>query len=574
MSENPYFHRGAIKLPEHFYGRNREIRRAMQLLRNGQSVSIVGPRKIGKTSLLLRLVDPRVQAEHGIVSDDCLFVYINGEVLHEMDKSDVYRVMLEEASNSLAKRGLGLALGQALTSQNLAGRQDTSSSLQFRHFSRAIRSLTQRGLKVVYLLDEFEGLSTNRQLGEDFFSSLRSMTLHDVAYVTASQDPLLELTLRQDVLSSPFFNIFALLRLDLFSRHEAQSFIERSSHQAGIPFSQPVIDLILDFVGQHPFCLQVACYHAFEMLASGAEFQERDVLCHKDGARHSIDVLEQDILANLTDHYAFNVGRLGAREKRALARLAQMGKSELEFDVAQKLVQRCLAVREDSAFRCQSRALQRYVLQEWAPSWEAAVAEGERRLATLLFVDLVNFTTMAGDRRPEEIMRLIKQVTKLFSDPVERYGGKVIQFRGDGILALFGVPVEREDDAARAVRAGLDMQHNLETLGSEIAAQYGLSLSARIGLNTGVVVVGEMGDPQHSVHTAMGDAVNLAERMQRVADPGCIVISESTYQQVRGLFWVRSLGATKVKGKVTPVKAYRILGERDATSAKTLHQRS
>ena len=159
-------------------------------------------------------------------------------------------------------------------------------------------------------------------------------------------------------------------------------------------------------------------------------------------------------------------------------------------------------------------------------------------------------------------MYLVKQVTKLFSDPVEHHGGRVIQFRGDGILALFGVPVEQEDDAARAVRAGLDMQHNLETLGSEIAAQYGLSLSARIGLNTGVVVVGEMGNPQYSVHTAMGDAVNLAERMQRVADPGCIVMSEYTYQQVRGLFQVKSLGAAQVKGKVEPVRAYRVLSEK------------
>ena len=289
----------------------------MQLLRNGQSVSVVGPRKIGKTSFLLHLVDPRVQAEHGMLSDNCLFVYVNGEVLGQLDKSDVYRVLLEEVGNSLTNKGLGLALGQALTTQGQFGRQDTGSSLQFRHFSRAIRSLTQRGLKVVYLLDEFEGLSANRRLGEDFFSSLRSMTLHDVAYVTASQDPLLDLTLRQDVLSSPFFNIFALLRLDMFSRQEAQSFVERSSSKAGMPFSQPMGDYVLDLVGEHPFCLQVACYHLFEMLASGVEFREGDFQRrYQDGARipedtrDSIDVLEQDILANLADHYEFNVGRL------------------------------------------------------------------------------------------------------------------------------------------------------------------------------------------------------------------------------------------------------------------------
>jgi class 3 adenylate cyclase len=541
----------------------------MQLLRNGQSVSIVGPRKIGKTSLLLHLADPYVQAEHGLVSDNCLFVYISGEVLSALCKSDIYRVMLEEASNSLANKGLGLAFGQALTSQGIGGRQGAHADLQFRYFSRAIRGLTQRGIKIVYLLDEFEALSTNPQLGEDFFSSLRSMTLHDVAYVTASQAPLLDLTLRQDVLSSPFFNIFALLRLDAFSYQEAKDFVERSSSQAGLPFGQPELDFIVGFVGCHPYCLQVACYHVFEKLTAGES--ERKSVPTGEGVvmrgGYQDNGLEQEILINLTDHYAFNANRLRAEERRALARMAQMGECDLAFDVSQRLVQQCLAIQGDSGFRCQSRALQRYVLQGVAPSWEAAVAEGERRLATLLFVDLVNFTTMADDRRPEDIMRLVKQVTKLFSDPVERYGGSVIQFRGDGILALFGVPVEREDDAARAVQASLDMQQNLATMRPQVAAQYGLNLSARIGLNTGVVVVGEMGNPQHSVHTAMGDAVNLAERMQRVADPGCIVVSESTYQQVRGLFRVRSLGATKVKGKITPVKAYRVLGARETTRA-------
>jgi class 3 adenylate cyclase len=196
-----------------------------------------------------------------------------------------------------------------------------------------------------------------------------------------------------------------------------------------------------------------------------------------------------------------------------------------------------------------------------APSWETAIAEGERRLATILFVDLVDFTTLADQRRPEEIMQMIKLVTRLFTDPVERYGGSVIQFRGDGILALFGVPVERQDDAVRAVRASLEMQQNLASIGAEIGAQYSMDLAARIGLNTGVIVVGEMGNPQHAIPTAMGDAVNLAERMQRLAEPGGIVMSESTYQQVRGQFQVHSLGPTLVKGKPEPVRAYAVLDE-------------
>jgi class 3 adenylate cyclase len=538
--ENPYFHRGAIRQPEYFYGRVRETKRALQLLRNGQSVSIVGPRKIGKTSLLLHLMDPQVLTEYGMQADRYLFAYINGETCGSIKKKEIYRVMLEEASNCLPDGGTSLDLDPVL-----------STDLQFRQFGRAIRKLTQGGRKLVILIDEFEGLGRNRQLEEDFFSSLRSLTLHDVAFVTASQDPLLDLTLQEDVLSSPFFNIFALLRLGTFSRQEAMRFIEWSFHHAGVSLTRQMVTSILEFVGTHPFCLQVACYHAFELATDG-----------KDLDKENYERLHEDILRDLQDHFAYSLDRLDEDQKRALARLAQMGESEIPLDVAQDLWRRCLVVRGDHGYRCQSCALDRYVRLGLAPSWEAAVAEGERRLATILFVDLVDFTGMADKRKPEDIMHVVKQVTKLFSDPVERHGGRVIQFRGDGILALFGVPVERQDDAARAVRAGLDMQQNLETIGPEIAAQYGVGLSARIGLNTGVVVVGEMGNPQHSVHTAMGDAVNMAERMQRTADPGDIVMSESTYQQVRGLFRVRSLGAILVKGKLEPVRAYCVLGER------------
>ena len=245
--------------------------------------------------------------------------------------------------------------------------------------------------------------------------------------------------------------------------------------------------------------------------------------------------------------------------------MAQAGTVDLSFELAQRLTRQCLIVRgqvgsEPGGYSCQSVALRRYLRQGLAPSWDAAIVEGERRLATILFVDLVDFTTMADKRRPEDIMRMVKRVTRLFTDPVEQNGGSVIQFRGDGILALFGVPVERHDDAARAVQASLEMQRNLASVGIEIGAQYSMDLAARIGLNTGVIVVGEMGNPQHAIHTAMGDAVNLAERMQRMAEPGGIVMSESTYQQVRGQFQVRSLGLTRVKGKPEPVRAYSVVG--------------
>jgi class 3 adenylate cyclase len=281
--------------------------------------------------------------------------------------------------------------------------------------------------------------------------------------------------------------------------------------------------------------------------------------------------LAESIQADLVDHYSYSVNRLSDEEKLALARVAQAGSADLAFDLAQQLSRQCLIERaqppdgrdidERVRYRCQSLVLREYLRHGLAPSWEAAISEGERRLATILFVDLVDFTTLADKRRPEEIMHMVKRVTRLFTDPVEEHGGSVIQFRGDGILALFGVPVERRDDAQRAVRASLEMQRNLASIGAEIGAQYSTDLRARVGLNTGVIVVGEMGNPQHAIHTAMGDAVNLAERMLRMAEPGGIVMSESTYQQVRGRFRVHSLGPTMVKGKPDPVRAYSVTGE-------------
>jgi class 3 adenylate cyclase len=556
LSENPYLNRGAIELPQHFYGRRREIKRAMQLLRNGQSVSIVGPRKIGKTSLLLQMVNPDVQAEHGLVGDSHVFVYVNGAILSQLTKSQVYRVMLKRVGNNLAQKGLGRLLGQGLTDQGTDGGQKVRTDLEFRHFSQAIRGLTQHGLKIIYLLDEFESLGENQLLGEDFFSSLRSLTLHDVVYVTASQDPLLDLTLRQDVLSSPFFNIFALLRLGMFSRQEALGFIERSSPRAGVPFSPAASEVVIDLVGEHPFCLQVACYHAYEVLACGGKL-DRGMTAHQD-----VRALADDILADLSDLYASTIDRLDADAKRALTRLAQMGQCHLDFDVAQTLIRCGLAVREDAGLRCQSRLLERYVRDELAPSWKAAVPDRERRLATLLSVNWATPVTTSDERSTEDSVQVVEQVTKLFSDRVEQHGGSVIEHREDGVLAMFGVPVEQEDDAVRAVQASLDIQQGLTTCGSEIAKRYGLRPSARIGLNTGVVVVGEMDTRQGAVHTATEDAVDLAERMQCLADPGGIVASEYTYQQVRGFFRVKSLGAARIKGKTAPVKAYRVLGER------------
>ncbi len=247
-SKNPFYHRQPISNPRHFYGRPREVRQLFDLMRQGQSVSLIGPRRIGKTSLLLHL--PDVQTAHGLSPDEYVFVYLSCEGLEGSEQAEVYRAWLEDLSDHLEAPGL------------------RSEVKTYRHFERAIRRLTGQGYRLIFLLDEFEGLSHNPCLGLDFFSGLRALTTrHSVVYVIASVRSLLELTYADEsALTSPFFNIFLPLNLGLWPRDEARSMVSDMATGAGMSFPPHILEQILTLAGGHPFFLQMAAYHAFAAL--------------------------------------------------------------------------------------------------------------------------------------------------------------------------------------------------------------------------------------------------------------------------------------------------------------------
>lgn len=190
---------------------------------------------------------------------------------------------------------------------------------------------------------------------------------------------------------------------------------------------------------------------------------------------------------------------------------------------------------------------------------ETQTMKGDRRVVTILFCDVKGSTLLAGQLDPEEWAEIMNLVFERLIAPVYKYEGTVARLMGDAILAFFGAPIAHEDDPQRAVLAGLEIVANLHQLRPEIQKQYGIDINIRVGINTGLVVVGDIGSDLRMEYTAMGDAVNLAARMEQTAKPGTVQISEEVHRLVAPLFDFEDLGGIDVRGKAQPVQAYRVI---------------
>ncbi len=206
---------------------------------------------------------------------------------------------------------------------------------------------------------------------------------------------------------------------------------------------------------------------------------------------------------------------------------------------------------------------QRFIPEEMAAKLKAARAsramQGERRVVTILFCDVTGSTAMAEQLDPEDWAEIMDDAFDYLIAPIYRYEGTLARLMGDAILAFFGAPLAHEDDPERAVRAGLDIIDGVQPFREQVQRRYGLDFNVRIGINTGTVVVGEIGSDLAVEYTAMGDAVNLAARMEQTARPGTVQVSENTHRFVAPLFEFESLGEVAVKGKAAPVQSYCVL---------------
>jgi class 3 adenylate cyclase len=188
--------------------------------------------------------------------------------------------------------------------------------------------------------------------------------------------------------------------------------------------------------------------------------------------------------------------------------------------------------------------------------------EGERKQVTVLFCDLANSTGLAERIGPDAMHSLLDRFFDLALGEVHRYEGTINQFLGDGFMALFGAPVAHEDHARRAALVALGIQRGVRERQAEIAGPAAGALAVRIGMNTGPVVVGKIGDNLRMDYTAVGDTTNLAARLQQLAEPSAIYASEATYRLIEPYVECEPLGERKLKGKAEAVAVYRLAGAR------------
>jgi len=190
--------------------------------------------------------------------------------------------------------------------------------------------------------------------------------------------------------------------------------------------------------------------------------------------------------------------------------------------------------------------------------------EGERKQVTILFCDIVESTRLAERLDPETMHELMDRALRLMAEAVHRYEGTVNQFLGDGVMALFGAPIALEDHALRATQAALTILETLRGYSEQLRQKHGVEIRLRIGLNTGLVVVGRIGDDLRMDYTAVGDATNLASRMQSLAAPGTILVTDTTHRLIEGYVRSEALCSMPIKGRDEPVAVFRIMGRRRA----------
>lgn len=333
--ENPFFHRGAIRRAEEFHGRQAEINQILGLFRNHQSVSIIGPRRIGKSSLVIHLSRSKTRKPFNLAPPGTIFAPVDCQELGGSPPEEVYEALLTSVMDAAEDAELELS--------------PIERSGTYRALDRVLSTIHRSGTAVVVLLDEFELLAANERLTPYFFARLRGLTTkYGLAYLTASQRPLFAITADEQILSSPFFNIFVSLSLGMFTDSEARNLLQERLAGTGITFPESLCDYLLHLVGPHPFFLHIAGYHAFQALAMGEDLSSESELSQLDAP---IEIEAQS-------HLGYLWHNLTPEEQYCLAT------TNGPIETMRQLEQQCLLRQENDSYKYTSEILRRFVRRQ------------------------------------------------------------------------------------------------------------------------------------------------------------------------------------------------------------------
>lgn len=400
VESNPFSYGNPISDPGKFIGRQRELHQVFSRLSNAaaESSSIVGERRIGKTSLLYQVLNRQVRKRFGVDSDHHLFIYCDLQMVDE--KTTPVRLW----------QRLLRQLAQLCPDSEVKAQADATrfqEDLNTFALADLFTTLRAKDFRVVFLLDEFEKIISNINFTADFFFGLRSLAInYQIALITSTRKELIELTHSNEIRSSPFFNIFAMINLRPFNLQEAQDLIEKNLAGGDIRFTDDERNLILQLAGTHPYFLQVACYFLYEAYRQSLSASERVISTRKmftnEAAAHfqnywdDAEAHEKIVLIALalieqqtkTDNRNHSLLRLQNIYGNADQILAHLSKRSLLVDDNQKitLINQAFAdwvVREIADTTCD---LDRY--SEWLNENRGAIEqlgrEGQKQMAEIL----------------------------------------------------------------------------------------------------------------------------------------------------------------------------------------------
>ena len=198
------------------------------------------------------------------------------------------------------------------------------------------------------------------------------------------------------------------------------------------------------------------------------------------------------------------------------------------------------------------------------PPTSSFTPDAERRQLTVMFCDLADSTTLSGQLDPEDLREVIRAYQADCCEVIQRYEGYIAQYLGDGLLVYFGWPLAHEDDAQRAVHAGLGIIEAMGALNTRLVQVKGVRLAVRIGIHVGPVVVGQIGGGGRHEQLALGETPNIAARLESMAQPDTVMISDTAWRLVAGYFTYDDLGSYTLKGMATPMQVYRVQGRSGA----------